>query len=317
MTLAGILFDEVALMPKSFVTQGMARCSVAGSKMWFNCNPSYPSHWFKKEIIDHAENKRFLYLHFLLDDNLSLTENIKQRYKTQFSGVFYKRYILGEWCKAEGLIYPMYESAIAITPDTPAEEYAVSIDYGTQNAFAALVWSLHEGVWYAENSYYYSGRTTGVQKTDEEYGKDIDLLLEDIVETRAQKENETQMIQKRIKVIVDPSAASFIAELRKRKHLKVLKADNDVQNGIRETATAMYSGRIKIEPTIQEFRTEAEGYVWDEKENDKPVKENDHCMDSIRYFVRTMRVMKNRKVSDKYTNVYEQLNRERLENGYL
>lgn len=108
MTLGGILYDEVALMPQSFVTQGEARCSLDGAKMWYNCNPKGPSHYFKKEYVDLAEEKRLLYLHFTMDDNLTLTEPVKDRYKRMFTGVFYQRNVLGLWVTAEGKIYTAF-----------------------------------------------------------------------------------------------------------------------------------------------------------------------------------------------------------------
>ena len=105
MTLAGIFFDEVVLMPESFVTQGLARLSVEGSKFWFNCNPDNPNHWFKLEFVDKIEEKHILYLHFTQDDNLTLSEKKKEQYIRMFKGVFYKRNILGLWVAAEGLIF--------------------------------------------------------------------------------------------------------------------------------------------------------------------------------------------------------------------
>ena len=108
MTLAGVFFDEVALMPQSFVTQAEARCSVEGAKYWYNCNPKNPTHWFKKEYIDLQKEKKLLYLHFTMDDNLTLSEKVKERYKRMFSGVFYQRNILGLWVTAEGKIYTTF-----------------------------------------------------------------------------------------------------------------------------------------------------------------------------------------------------------------
>ena len=301
-TFAGVFLDEVALMPESFVNQVTGRCSVDGSKMWFNCNPSFPSHWFKTEWIDRANEKNFLYLHFTMDDNLSLSEKIKARYKSMYAGVFYKRYILGLWALAEGIIYPMYQEAIENPPDgyNPIDQ-RVSVDYGTMNAFGALLWGKHENIWYATNGYYYSGRDTGITKTDEEYADALDKLVEPIMLEREQRYIKEQRLGyyptfTPIKVIVDPSAASFITVLRKRKHgqfhwYKVIPADNAVIDGIRETATAMQKGYIKISPSIEEWRKEAEGYVWDEKSgDDKPLKVNDHYMDSTRYFVKTEKV---------------------------
>jgi PBSX family phage terminase large subunit len=231
-----------------------------------------------------------------MDDNLSLSEKIKERYRSLYTGVFYKRYILGEWCMAEGLIYPMYQDCYKDIPDDDdIAEYIVSIDYGTQNAFAALLWENHKDVWYASKGYYYSGRQAGIQKTDEDYGFDMDDFLAEPREKRKEKQNRLHTVQAKIKCIVDPSAASFIAVLKKKDYLKVIKANNDVENGIRETATAMQKGFIKVNPLIKEWKDECEGYVWDEKDNDKPVKEADHYMDAMRYFVKTMHVLKPKK----------------------
>ncbi|MFQ6792902.1 MAG: PBSX family phage terminase large subunit [Thomasclavelia sp.] len=278
-TLAGMLFDEVALMPESFVNQATARCSVAGSKWWFNCNPAGPFHWFKVNWIDKVKDKNLLYLHFTMDDNLSLSESIKERYRRQWSGVFYDRYILGLWAVAEGIIYDMFDRAKNVVKSfegLTAQNY-VSCDYGTQNAMVFLLWEKGtDGIWYCTKEYYYSGRDKKKQKTDSEYADDLVEFIGD---------------KKIRQVIVDPSAASFIAELKKRK-LSVKKAKNDVANGIREVATALSRDQIKFydvcKMTIKEFAT----YAWDPKASqrgeDKPIKENDHCMDAVRYFVYTV-----------------------------
>lgn len=284
-TLAGVFLDEVALMPESFVNQATGRCSVDGSKMWFNCNPEYPSHWFKLKWIDKAADKRLLYLHFTMEDNLSLSDTVKERYRRMYTGVWFDRFILGQWVMAEGLIYPMYQEAIGETPAATGdarEEYVLSIDYGTQNAFAALLWRKYGTVWWAVREYYYSGRDTGVQKTDEQYAADLDAWLQDITPGKP------------IKTIIDPSAASFIALLHQRNHrYRVVKADNAVLDGIRETATAMQTGLIKVSSALKNWRNEVEGYVWDASQTeDRPVKVKDHAMDATRYFVKTMKLVK-------------------------
>jgi PBSX family phage terminase large subunit len=265
-TLAGVYLDEVALMPQSFVNQATARCSVEGAKMWFNCNPSFPSHWFKTDWIDKAKDKNILYLHFLMDDNLSLSKKTKDRYKHQYTGVFYERYIEGKWTLAEGIIYPMYKKAIAELPDGLPERYVLSIDYGTQNAFAALLWGKYGDVWYAVDEYYYSGRDTGIQKTDEEYARDLDKF--------------TKRVRTSLPTIIDTSAASFITLLRRKKDkYKVKPADNAVMDGIRNTATALDQGYIKISPKCENWAIEAGGYVWDDDPSeDRPVKIADHCL---------------------------------------
>lgn len=133
-TLAGVFFDEVALMPESFVNQATGRCSVNGSKFWFNCNPGSPSHWFKKNWIDCCEDKRLLYLHFTMEDNLSLSEAVKERYRGMYSGVFFERYILGKWKAADGVIYRLFadDPERFILDDVPEDIFigTMGLDFG-------------------------------------------------------------------------------------------------------------------------------------------------------------------------------------------
>lgn len=279
-TLAGVLFDEVALMPESFVNQATGRCSIDGSKYWFNCNPDGVYHWFKTGWIDKAEEKNILYLHFTMKDNLSLTEKIRQRYASLYSGVFYQRYILGLWVVAEGIIYDMFsESKHLIDSITAAEtpKYYISCDYGTQNATVFLLWqSGSDDKWYCIDEYYYSGRDESSQKTDNEYANDLEAFI-----------NGRQVEA----IIIDPSAASFIAELRKRGY-RVRKARNDVLDGIRFVGMLLNQEQIffskKCRNTIKEFGS----YVWDSKASergeDKPLKQHDHAMDAVRYFCYTI-----------------------------
>lgn len=295
-TLAGVFFDEVALMPESFVNQATGRCSVDGSKYWFNCNPDGPYHWFKLKWIDKAVGylgrerarelqekgeilKQILYLHFTMDDNLSLSEKIKERYRSMYTGVFYKRYILGLWAMAEGIIYDMFSEDRHVKPIREffqqlinSNRY-VSIDYGTQNATVFLLWNKSiDGKWYCIREYYYSGRDKGVQKTDAEYADDLSEWLEG---TKVKA------------VIVDPSAASFIAELRKRGY-SVLKAKNDVEDGIRLVGTLLNREKIAFSSSCVNTIMEFASYIWDEKAaergEDAPIKQHDHAMDAVRYF---------------------------------
>jgi phage terminase, large subunit, PBSX family len=281
-TLAGMFFDEVALMPQSFVNQATARCSVDGAKLWFNCNPAGPYHWFKVEWLDQLEQKNALHLHFTMEDNPSLSERVKERYRRMYSGVFFKRYILGLWVMAEGLIYDMFDPEpggkhVVPTVDRPYSQFYVSVDYGTQNPMAFGLWGLYNGTWYKVKEYHYDGRAKGRQKTDEEYYADLVRFLGDI-QPRA--------------IIVDPSAASFIATIRKHGKYTVMKAVNDVLDGIRNVATALVQGLIKYNDCCKETFREFASYVWDEKAadrgEDKPLKQNDHQMDGDRYFVHTV-----------------------------
>lgn len=293
-TLAGMYFDEVALMPESFVNQATGRCSVEGAKLWFNCNPASPNHWFKTDWVDLHAEKNLLYLHFTMDDNLSLSEKVKSRFRSLYSGVFYDRYIRGLWALAEGLIFQNYAEALEQPPAGDPDDYVLSIDYGTMNAFAALLWAKYGNVWYAVDEYYYSGRDKGIQKTDQDYAQDLERFIEPVKGWHAKRvAHGLEYGGLELTTIIDPSAASFIALLRKDYDcFKVRKAKNEVVDGIRETAVAMKTGAIKIAPTLKNLITELQGYVWDDKASDEaPLKVNDHACDALRYFVKTMRIV--------------------------
>lgn len=283
LTASGAYADEAALMSDVFLNQMIARCSAEGAKLWFNCNPENPNSFFKTDYIDSKDAKNLLYLHFTMEDNPGLPTSTKERYERMYSGVFYERYILGLWTLAEGLIYPMYEDAIEDTYDGDRLDYVISIDYGVQNPFVALKWVKGSDlIWHCVEEYYYSGRKTGHQKTDADYVKDMVAFTHDAP-------------ARDIRVIVDPSATSFIAAMRRceDRSFKMVHANNEVLPGIEETATCLQKsqGLIKVsrdcKNTIEEFGS----YVWDEKlDSDKPVKEHDHAMDAMRYFVHTLRV---------------------------
>lgn len=278
-TLAGVFFDEVALMPQSFVSQAMGRCSVDGSKYWFNCNPASPYHWFKVEYIDKAGDKKFLHLHFTMDDNLSLSEKVKDRYRRMFSGIFYKRYILGLWVMAEGVIYDLFNPEIhsVVTEERAYSQYHVAIDYGTSNPTTFGLWGFYNDIWYKVKEYHYDGRKTMRQKTDEEYYEDLEAFVGPLSPNS---------------IIVDPSAASFIAAINKRGRFYVNHADNDVVDGIRNVATAIMKQMILYNDCCMETFREFSSYSWDVKAQqrgeDKPIKQNDHQMDADRYFVNTI-----------------------------
>lgn len=272
-TLAGVLLDEVALMPESFVNQALARCSVDGARMWFSCNPDNPNHWFYVNWIKRCSERNALYLHFTMPDNPSLSEKTLARYEAMYTGVFYRRYIMGEWCLAEGLVYDFSEANI--TDEVPeAGEYYISCDYGTLNPFSAGLWCVNHGRAVRVDEYYYSGRDKQYQLTDEEYYAEVEKLAGD----------------KNIRhIIVDPSAASFIACIKKHGRFSVRKAKNDVMYGIRLTSAMLRAGAIKIGSDCGDAIREFGLYRWDEDStDDKPIKENDHAMDDIRYFCATV-----------------------------
>lgn len=285
LTAAGCLLDEVVLMPRSFVEQCMARCSVEGAKFWLSCNPGSPSHWFFKEWVQKLKEKNAYRIHFKLMDNPSLSEKTVERYERMYSGVFKQRYIDGDWVAAEGIVYPMWREAIekrwSPTDSDPMRGYCISIDYGTQNPFAAIKWMMDsKGTWHAVDEYYYSGRESNAQKTDGEYVEDMLQFASDAPEGKAE-------------AIIDPSAASFITAMRKSGRFRVRKADNSVLDGIRETSACIRTGRIKVSDSMESTKTEFEAYIWDSgKSDDVPVKDNDHAMDAMRYFVKTKHVIR-------------------------
>ena len=271
-TLAGALLDEVALMPRTFVEQTCARCSVAGSKLWFNCNPAGPEHWFYKEWILGAQKKKALYLHFTMEDNPGLDPGIRRRYEQMYSGVFYRRYVLGQWCLAEGLIYD-FDPGRHIAKKMPqAGRYYISVDYGTRNPFSAGLWCVADGKAYRIREFYHDGRATGKMHTDEEYYRFLEQLA-----------GEYPVEQ----VVVDPSAASFIAVIRRHGRFSVRKAKNSVLDGIRLVSTLLQANVLQFAPGCKDTLREFGLYTWQE-EGDKPLKENDHAMDDIRYFCATV-----------------------------
>ena len=282
-TTAGFFFDEVVLMPQSFVNQATARASDTGAKFWFNGNPEGPYHWFKQEWIDNLAKHHAIRIHFMMKDNPSLSLATRERYERMYSGVFYQRYILGQWSVSEGVIYDNFDQdrMVVDLPDNISfDEEWVSADYGTQNATVFKRWSRYKGIWYNTDEYYYSGRDTAKQKTDSQFREDLEEFYE-----------RNHLERKHVKMILDPAAASFRAELRQC-GFRVVPARNDVLNGIRAQMSAMNEGKIKWSSKAVNTFKEINSYIWDKKAadkgEDKPVKEHDHAMDADRYFVYTV-----------------------------
>ncbi len=271
-TLAGVLLDEAAIMPRSFVEQACARCSLPGSKLWFNCNPEGPEHWFYKEWIQKAEQKNLLLLHFTMQDNPGLSPRIRRRYESLYAGVFYRRFVLGQWCVAEGLVYD-FQKERHLTRDIPgAGKYYISVDYGTCNPFSAGVWCVTDTRAVRLGEYYYDGRTAGRTLTDEEYYAALEKLAGQYPISL---------------VVVDPSAASFLTTIRRHGKFSVRKAKNAVIPGIQLVSRLLKAGVLQFSPqctnTVREFSL----YRW-APEGDGVIKENDHAMDDIRYFCATV-----------------------------
>lgn len=301
-TAAGAFFDEVALMPESFVNQATGRCSITGSKYWFNCNPAGPMHWFKigwinksigflgkkraKELKAEGKKiKNILYLHFTMDDNLSLDEEIKERYRSMYAGVFFLRYIKGRWAVAEGLIYTMFTKSANIYDDETRPkglEYlsvrTIGLDYGTTNPCVYLdVYDDGETIW-VDREYRWDSRAEKQgQKTDSQYGDDMVTFMGDNPDLQCD-------------IVADPSAVSFITELRGRGYV-VKPANNEVLDGIRVVASLFQSGKIKVHKRCNGLITELRSYVWDDKAaehgDEKPVKQLDHGPDALRYYCMT------------------------------
>ncbi len=270
MTLAGALLDEAVLMPRSFVEQTVARCSVQGAKVWMACNPEGPEHWLYREWICRAEERRALRVRFRMTDNPGLSRETLERYERSFRGAFYRRFVLGEWVMAEGRVYDFFdESMVRDVPEGEMEEWRVSCDYGTVNPTSMGLWGRQGEVWYRVEEFYYDARREGRQKTDREYAADLERLAAG------------RHIRR---VIVDPSAASFMAALREE-GWPVAAAENEVLSGIRVTADLLRRGRLVICRPCRDAIREFSMYCWDQRAvGDRVVKRFDHAMDEIRYF---------------------------------
>jgi PBSX family phage terminase large subunit len=285
--------DEIAKWNKDVFTMLQSRLDKSYSVMDGALNPESPNHWLKA-FMDKPDIDCYVQKYTIFDNPFlpqSYVENLCKEYE---GTVFYGRYIQGEWTLAEGLIYPNYQKCIAEPPqDEKPTAYVLSIDYGTMNAFSCGLWGKYGAIWYRIDEYYYSGRDTGIQKTDGEYLEDILRLVDKYpIKDTCNK----------ITTIIDPSAASMIALLKRNGRFHVKEADNAVMDGIRETNTAMVDGLIKVSPKCKNWLKEVQGYVWDEKSaEDKPVKVADHAMDESRYLVKTMKLTKPKK---QYNSLY-------------
>lgn len=270
--------DEVTTWAEPVFQMLKSRLRCPHSHFDGTCNPDSPSHWFKRFL--NSEGVDVYRQDYTIWDGALLPEVVAQLEADYAGTVYYDRYIRGLWTQAEGMVYPRWREALELRWEGGADEWAVSCDYGTQNAFAALLWARAGGVWHVVREYRYSGRDTGHQKTDADYVADMAAFLGDLPRDTP--------------FIIDPSAASFIAAMR-RAGFKVRKARNSVEDGIRETAACMQSGAVRVADDLPELAKEFAGYVWDAKASgDRPVKENDHLMDALRYGVATLRMYRQR-----------------------
>ncbi len=294
-TLAGLFLDEVVLMPQSFVNQATARCSIEGARMWFNCNPEGPSHWFKLEYVDKASEMNALYLHFTMDDNLSLSENTKARYKRDFRGVFYERFILGLWAVAQGAIYGDAWSEELLFDDDDLDlgirnnkryKRYILIDYGVVNPTAFLDIIDDGKIWWVMDEWYYGSNDKEKQLTNAQLAEKLEKFIGDY-----------ELKPKCI--VIDPSAAAFKVELRARRWVtkeideELVNANNRVLEGIQKVNSALAKKMIRVHKKCTNLRREILSYVWDDEaiakgQPEKPIKKNDHTCDALRYGVHTL-----------------------------
>lgn len=243
-------------------------------------NPQYPGHWLKVFLDSSADIFSQTYT---IDDNPFLPESFKENLKKEYAGtVFYDRYILGKWVLAEGVIYPMF-GPHCVAPTVPREytEYIVSMDYGIQNPTAMLLWGKCDGVWYQIKEYYHSGREQKEQKTDQQYYDELEKMVGDAPAR---------------KLIIDPTATSFIALVNQKHRFSVWRANNEVVDGIQHTASCLQEGLIKINDCCKRTIEEYGLYSWDDKAGkDAPIKDHDHAMDATRYFVNTTGIWRKKK----------------------
>lgn len=277
MTAAGLLVDEVTLCERSAVEQSMARCSVEGSRYWFNCNPDSPRHWFNEEWVLRADDMNALCLHFTLDDNPGLSKEVIERYNRQYHGVFHDRYIKGLWVVAEGLVYQL-DGVDYKAPENEAVgdgrgDWWVSCDYGITNPFAALLWRVTPDCAYVVDEYYFDSRREGRRKTDAEHADALERLC----------------AGRNVRgLIIDPSATSFKEEVWRRGKLAVYDADNEVIKGISLTDQMLHGGSVKVCEGCQNVFAELALYRWDDRKvRDAVIKEHDHALDAMRYMVAT------------------------------
>lgn len=279
LTLSGAYCDELTQVPEDYFAMLLSRLSAPGAKLIGTTNPDTPMHWLMQNYINRADQLDMLVETFLIDDNTFLDPEYVRQLKAEYQGVFYKRFILGQWCIADGLVYA-FDEALSVVDKPPESRngyrYFISVDYGTQNPCSMGLWAFDSdtGVACRAAEYYYSGRSNRAQKTDEEYYTELERLAGD------------RYIER---VVVDPSAASFIETIRRHGRFSVRKAANDVLPGIRTVASLLQRGRLKICRECRDAIREFGLYSWDDKATeDRVVKDNDHAMDDIRYFAMTI-----------------------------
>lgn len=274
-TFAGAYVDEATLIPESAFKMLQSRLRIPGAKLFCTTNPDSPYHWFKRDYIDNNSDVKSW--KFLMEDNPFLTKDYKDYLKRQYKGLWYQRFIEGKWVQAEGAVYDFFDEAFHVIEHTPdvANYYVCGVDYGTTNpcAFVLVGYNPNKplNMW-VEDEYYFNSNKAQHQKTDSEYAQDLIKFIEN----------------KNVKAIyIDPSAASFKQELIRQGIEIVNDADNEVIDGIHFVRMLLSNGTIKVVRKCTNLISEFQSYVWDKKATekgiDKPLKENDHALDALRY----------------------------------
>lgn len=281
LTLAGAYCDEVTLYPESYFKMLLSRLSVAGAKLFGTCNPDSPYHYLKREYLDRAGDLDLARFSFVLDDNPALDQAFVAALKQEYTGLWYRRMIDGEWVVAQGAVYDMWDESVhtyeALPPDVVPFRKFVGVDYGTANP-CVFLYAVEDtlGRGWIEDEYYWDSSAKGRQKTDDEYADDLERFIEGRDVTC---------------VVCDPSAASFITALKRRK-IRVKAADNAVVSGIRTVSSALKNGRLRVNRgRCPNLIREVTSYVWDDnaqlRGEDAPLKQNDHAVDALRYLYTT------------------------------
>lgn len=294
MTCAGALVDEATLVPQQFWTQLLGRMSVPGAKLFASTNPGSPAHWLKRDFIDRRDELGLRYWHFTLDDNPSLATEYTDAIRAEFVGLWFRRFVLGEWIAAEGSVFDMWDEERHVVDELPKMHrwISVGVDYGQTNPFHATLLGLGSNRrLYVASEWRYDGRQQRRQLTDIEYSERMRGWLSDVPGIGPVRPQF---------VTVDPSAASFSAQLRRDK-LTPTPAKNDVLDGIRTMASLLASGRLLVHSSCKGLIAEMPGYAWDdkaaEKGEDKPIKVADHGIDSARYALFTTRALWQRQLA--------------------
>ncbi len=274
MTIYGAYCDELTLMPESFFAMLLSRMSMKGAKLIATTNPDSPNHWLYRKYLSRTDLD-LLNMNFSIDDNKFLPKKYVEELKKEYTGVFYKRYIEGKWAVAEGIVYPMFSFERHVQNlDKFKGEFYISVDYGTLNPCSMGLWVVANGKAHRLGEYYHDGRTSQTLMTDEEYYHELERLASDYP------------IQY---VVVDPSAASFIEVIRRHGRFSVRKANNNVLHGIRLVSSLLSEDRLTFDPSCKAIISEFGAYAWDESAPcDKVIKDSDHAMDDMRYFVMTV-----------------------------